>query len=274
MNEPQTAPAIPGAKVLLMGATGTGKTHSLRTLVDAGLTPFIIFTEPHGINVVQSIPCPKLHYAYLPPVTGSFGEKEEEASKITKLPWSVMAGMTSDPNKPRYTGFLKIYATLHKFECARCKETFDDVGTWGNDRAIVLDSYSGINKMAMQMFTGGSIAKSSPQWGAAMNAELELSNKLCSDTKAHYILIAHIERQTDEVYGGTKLVPLALGRKVAPDLPILFSDVIHVTREMKDFNWSTATANADLKANNVAISDKISPSFVPLIDTWRRKGGL
>ncbi len=278
MNNPdpikEPALAIPGAKVLLIGATGTGKTHSLRTLVDAGLTPFIIFTEPHGINVVQDIPCPKLHYVYIPPVTGSFGEKAADMEKLTKLSWSVMSGMTADPNKPRYTGFMNIYAVLHKFKCERCREEFDDVGTWGNDRVIVLDSYSGVNKMAMQMFTGGSIAKSQPQWGAAMNAELELSNKLCTDTKAHYILIAHVERHTDEVYGGTKLVPLALGRKVAPELPILFSDVIHVTREEKDFKWSTATANADLKANNVAISDKIPPTFVPLIDTWRKKGGL
>ena len=185
-----------------------------------------------------------------------------------------MAGMIADPNKPRYTGFLSIYGALHNFKCARCREEFGDVGTWGNDRAIVLDSFSGINNMAMQMFSGGSIAKSQPQWGAAMNAELELSSKLCTDTKAHYILIAHIERHTDEVYGGTKLVPHALGRKVAPELPILFSDVIHVTREEKDFKWSTATTNADLKANNVPISDKIPPSFVPLIATWRKKGGI
>lgn len=34
------------SNIMLVGATGTGKTHCLRTLLDAGITPFIISTEP------------------------------------------------------------------------------------------------------------------------------------------------------------------------------------------------------------------------------------
>lgn len=273
-----TDPAVdstipPGAKVLLLGATGAGKTHSLRTLVDVGITPFIIFTEAHGINIVTDIPCPKLHYAYIPPTSGSWNQIINRAKLATSISWNALKEQIIDPDKSQYTGYLDVVTQLFNFKCQRCGENFGDVSTWSIDRAICVDSFSGINTMAMQMFTGESIAKSQPQWGAAMKAELVLSDKLCFDTRAHYVLIAHVERQMDEVYGGTHIVPMCLGRKVAPDLPKNFSDVIHVLRKEKTFTWSTITPNADLKANNVAWSDKLPPSFVPLIESWRKRAG-
>ena len=36
---PPGASPLPGIKVLLIGGSGSGKTFSLRTLVDAGITP-------------------------------------------------------------------------------------------------------------------------------------------------------------------------------------------------------------------------------------------
>jgi hypothetical protein len=41
-----------------MGASGTGKTHSIRTLVDAGLEVFVLFTEP-GMEVLADVPADK-----------------------------------------------------------------------------------------------------------------------------------------------------------------------------------------------------------------------
>ena len=47
---------LPGFNVLLMGATGAGKTSSIRTLVeDCGLEVFAIFTEP-GMDILADIP--------------------------------------------------------------------------------------------------------------------------------------------------------------------------------------------------------------------------
>jgi DNA replication protein DnaC len=38
--------ALPGVNVLLMGPAGTGKTHSIGTLVDAGVEVFYLGLEP------------------------------------------------------------------------------------------------------------------------------------------------------------------------------------------------------------------------------------
>lgn len=264
---------IPGANTALIGATGTGKTYSLRTLPDAGITPFIIFTEQHGISVVHDIPCPKLHYTFIAPTTGTWEELIKRSEQMTALSWSAMSKMTGDPDKSRYEGFLRVVTALHNYKCDRCGESFGDVSTWGTDRAIVIDSLSGLNTMAMQMVTGESIARSQPQWGAAMNAELKLSDKLCADTMCHYILICHIDRVMDHIEGGTQITLTALGQKNAPEWPKNFSDIIHTIRDGVTWRWSTATPNADLKATNVPVGDKLPPSFGPFIKHWVERGG-
>lgn len=265
---------IPGANVMLMGETGSGKTTVLRTLPDAGVETFIIFTEPHGMAVVADIPCPKLHWTYIPPTSSSWEDLLKRADTMSKMSWSALSKMTEDPDKHKYRGYWKVVDALHNFKCDRCGKEFGDVSNWGTNRAIVIDSFSGINQMAMQLITGESIARSQPQWGAAQVAEITLSNRLCYDTRAHFILITHIERLLDEISGGMTLVPLALGKKVAPELPKNFSDVIHCYRSGLDFRWSTATPNAALKGGNCPLSDKLPASFVPLIEKWKSRGGI
>lgn len=270
MPSPLSAP-----KVLLFGPSGAGKTHSLRTLVDAGLEVFIVMTDSHGRTVLNDVPDPKIHWHFVPPRTGSFETMARKIGVATNASWDFIVKQTNDPDKRNYTGLLEVYETLHNFTCDRCGKEFGDVSTWGTDRAIVLDHYSGINQMAMQVFAGLSVSKSQPQWGAAMNAELTLAHKLCTDTRSMFVLVCHVERQTDQVFGGVHLVPLALGQKVAPDLPREFSDVILARHdEALDFYWSTVAPQADLKTIHLEIKDKLPPSFVPLIDGWKAKGGL
>ena len=277
-----SAPAspIPGLNTFLIGPTGTGKTDALVSLVAAGLELFVIFTEPHGRSVLLSaakrrgVDESKIHWVYVPPQSGTWDDFMQRAKRMTAASWAMLAGSTEDPQKGKFTGFYNLLASLHDFQCERCGKKYGDVSTWGTDRAIALDSLSGINEVTMQMVAGESIAKSQPQWGAAMNAELLLINKLCYSTRAFFVLTAHIERQVNEITGGTYLVPMALGRKLAPDLPRYFNDVILTVRDGEKFLWSTATPNADLKATTLKIGDKIEPSFVPLVNEWQARGGI
>ena len=42
----QINPQFPGFNVLLMGPSGTGKTYSIKSLVETGLETFALFLEP------------------------------------------------------------------------------------------------------------------------------------------------------------------------------------------------------------------------------------
>ena len=89
----------------------------------------------------------------------------------------------------------------------------------------------------------------------------------------HFVLIAHVERETDMVLGGTKLMASTLGRALAPKIPPMFSDVILTTRQGDKWNWDTANVTADLKTRNLAIRGDLPPSFGPIIEKWKARGG-
>lgn len=271
MTSPQKSP-LPGVNELLFGPSGAGKTYSIRTLVDAGITPFCVFTEP-GFEVLGDVPADKLHWHYVAPATQSWTDMLDMATKVNTLSYESLLKL-SDSNRKNYGQFVELLRTLNNFKCDRTGETFGDVSTWGTNRAIVVDSLTGINQMAMAMQVGGKPVRDQKDWGVAQNMIDFLLQKLCTDTRAHFILIAHAERETDQVLGGSKLMVSTLGRALAPKIPRNFSDVILATKEGDKFVWSTANPNADLKNRNLPNRDNMPPSFGPVIENWVKQGGI
>lgn len=261
--------SIPGPKIMLVGGTGTGKTHSIRTLVESGLEVFVLFTEP-GMEVLADIPADKLHWHYLPPASPTWGDMEDSARKINTLSLKTLAGM-EDINKQKYAGFLDMLRTLTNFKCDRTGLEYGSADHWGTDRALVIDSLSGLNILAMNLVTGSKPVKSMSDWGMAMDNLERFITKLTTDVFCPVVLTAHAERETDEVTGGTSIMASTLGKKLAPKIPRFFSDVINVKRDGQKFSWSTVTFGMDLKARNLALADNIDPSFVPIIAKWKQK---
>lgn len=268
-NVPDT---IPGINVMMLGGTGSGKTHAIRTLLDAGLEVFVLFTEP-GMEVLSDTDPERLHWHYIPPASPDFADMIDSAKKINTMNLKMLSEMT-DINKKKYTEFIDMLVALTDFPCDRTGKKYGSVDKWGSNRAFVLDSMSGLAIMAMNMVTGSKPVKSMADWGMSMDNLERFMTKCCVDTKCHFILTAHLERETDEVTGGTTLMASTLGKKLAPKLPRFFSDVIHVKREGTTWSWSTATSNVDLKARNLPIADKIGPSFVPLIENWAKRNAV
>lgn len=260
---------IPGINVMMLGGTGTGKTHSIRTLLDAGLEVFVLFTEP-GMEVLADTDPERLHWHYVAPASPEFSDMVDSAKKINSMNLKMLADMT-DINKRKYTEFIDTLVALSDFPCDRTGKKYGSVDSWNSSRAFVLDSMSGLAIMAMNLVTGSKPVKSMADWGIAIDNLERLVTKLCVDTKCHFVMTAHLERETDEVTGGTTLMASTLGKKLAPKLPRFFSDVIHVKRDGINWSWSTATTNVDLKARNLPIADKITPSFVPLIEHWAKR---
>ena len=267
---------LPGAKTLLLGDTGTGKTHAIRTFLEAGIQPFVVFTEP-GMEIVNDLnmqgePC-KIHWTYIAPAAPDWTAMLDSAKKINSMTLEQLARL-SDVQKKEYQEFINILNALHDYTCDRCGRHFGDVSDWGTDRALIVDSLSGLNVMAMNLVVGSKPVKSMADWGIALDNLERLLTKLTVDTRCFFVLTAHLEREVDEVTGGTQLMASTLGRKLAPRLPRFFSDVIHAKREGDKFTWSTVTTNVALKARNLPLADKQPPSFKPLVDQWVKRGGL
>lgn len=282
---PTISPDLPGINVLLMGPAGTGKTHSIGTAVDAGLNffgpgkhleVFFLALEPgleslkgYWTDAGKPIP-PNLHWHSIKAPDIGFADMIDAAKMINTLSLDSLAKM-QDTKRSRHNQFVSILEALADFPCDRTKQKFGAVNTWGADRALVIDGMAGLGKASMAMVVGGKPVRSQSDWGIAQDQVEKVVRKLCEDCKCHFILLGHVERETDQVLGGVKIMISTLGAKLAPKLPPLFSDIVLTTRQGNKWTWDTANTQADLKTRNLPIAADNPPTFAPLLAKWYRR---
>ncbi len=262
-------PSVPGPKVMLIGPTGSGKTHSIRTLVEAGKEVFVLFTEP-GMEGLSDLPAEKLHWHYIPPAGADWADMLDSAKKINTLSFKALTELP-DMNKKKYSEFIDILTCLSNFKCDRTGEAFGAVDEWGTDKVLVIDSLSGLNIAAMNLVVGSKPVKSMTDWQISMDNLERLITKLTTNLQCTFVLTAHAEKETDEMTGGISIMASTLGRKLAPKLPRFFSDVILCKRQGDKFTWSTAETNVDVKTRNLSLKADLPPSFGPLLANWAKK---
>jgi len=269
-----------GTKTLLVGPPGSGKTTSLVSFIEAGLDLFIIGTDPGFeesiLDVMErkNLPLDRLHYQYIAPASAPWSALLDAAAKVNMMNYEGLSTLKSGIGKEGYRQFIHLLTAMSDFTDHRTGESFGPVDGFREDCVFAVDSLSGINVMAMDMMIGGKPTAHQGEWGVAMNMEEKLILKLTSDLKCFFVLTAHIEKEPDLVTGIPLTMVGALGRKLAPKLPRTFSDVILSVKEGSKFTWSTAAINVDLKSRSLPISDNLLPSFVPIVETWRRRNNM
>jgi hypothetical protein len=203
---------------------------------------------------------------------GAFNQLIEQAERIGAQTQDSLYKM-QDFNRAANNPFLKVLRQLANFQCQRTGVSFGDVSTWGPNRAVVMDGLTGLGSFAMAMVIGTKPLRSQTDWGLAQGVVEKCLKNLCDHCKCHFVLIGHVERETDLVFGGVKITVQTLGKALPPLIPPMFSDVILAVREGTKWSWSTAHAMADLKTRNLSVADGIQPSFKLIIDKWQSRGG-
>ena len=269
---------LPGVNVLLMGPSGTGKTHSIGTLVETGVEVFYLGLEAglesllgYFTDAGKEIPS-NLHWHQLDAPKASFTELLDSARKINTMALDSLAKM-SDPNRSKHNQFLTLLEALNDFPDDRTKGNFGCVDTWTPSRALVIDGMAGLARAAMSLVIGGKPVRNVSDWGIAQDQVEKLVRMWTDNCRCHFILIAHVERETDAVLGGVKIMVSTLGKALAPKLPAMFSDVILTVREGSRFTWDTGSALADVKTRNLPISQSLPPDFGAIIEKWKSRGG-
>lgn len=271
---------LPGFNVLLMGPSGTGKTYSIGTLVDSGIDVFYLALESGMESLVgywkdRGKPIPSnLHWHKIEAPEASFDEMIANARKINILNLESLSKM-SDPDRNKHNQFISILESLNNFVDDRTGEEFGPVNSWDQSRVLVIDGATGLGISAVALVVGGKPVRSQSDWGIAQDQMEKLVRMLCDNCCCHFILLAHIERQIDEVLGGTKIMVSAPGKKLAPKLLPMFSDVILAEREGDKWTWNTASTLADVKTRNLPIKAGLPPDFETITNCWlnRNKQG-
>jgi len=276
MEQALAQSSLPGVNVMLMGPAGSGKTHALATLVESGIEVFYLALEPGlesllGYWTDKGKPVPdNLHWHTLKAPDTSFTDMLDTATKINQFNLEMLAKM-SDPNRSRYNQFMELFKVLNDFPDQRTGKNFGAVNTWDKSRALCIDSLTGLNGAALNLVVGGKPVRSQSDWGIAQQQLESLLRKLTEGCPCHFVLLAHVERETDLVLGGVKLMASTLGKALAPKIPAMFSDVILTVRQGDKWTWDTSSALADLKTRNLPIKSDISPSFAPIISKWEAR---
>jgi hypothetical protein len=284
MSAPGTI-ALPmdwGFKVCLLGPMGSGKTHSLQTLLDPQvkeilgheLEVFAIFTEPSPMNVLRPI-LPKIHWRYLPPATGDWKTLEEIGGKVNTLSNQQLQGLPKS-QAGSYPQFVEVIRQCNNFIDHEGK-SFGDVAKFNITRVLWIDSLTGLNKMAKKLVAGSRPLLTMPDWGVGMEMLQGFIDALTCNLRCHFVMCAHVEYGEDNVTGTPtmKLLISTLGKRLAPVLPTTFSDVVLTSKETgKDgasFHWSTAHPLADLRNTYLPINSNLEASFVPVLRNWKTK---
>jgi AAA domain len=265
-----TQSPIPGPKVILLGDSGTGKTHALRTLLDAGITPFIIFTEP-GMEVLGDI-LDKCKWRYVGAKSPSWSGLGAIMKSINQLDYDGLTKLR-DSNKAQYTGLLDVVEQCNNF-VTHDGEEFGDVMEFKTDCCLVIDSFTGMGDMARQLIVGNKPLMAPGEYQVAQNSLKFIYEKIVKECRCPVVMTAHLARETDEITGGTTLMVKTIGKALAPEVPIYWSDVIQTLRQGDKFTWSTFGTNITAKGRNVPFKAGMIPSFVPLFAGWKKRGGV
>lgn len=277
-NESSEPSLLAGVNVLLEGETGTGKTHSIGTLVDTGVNVHFLGLESGMESLIgyytdrgKPIP-PNLKWHLLRSKGGGFKTLAEGAKTIGELTQEALYKI-QDFTRAQNNRFLEILETLGNFVDQRTGVQCGAVDEWGPDRAIVIDGLTGLGSFAMSMVIGKKPLKSQTDWGVAQGQVERTLRMLCDQCKCHFILLAHVEREVDMVMGGVKVTVSTLGKALPPLIPPMFSDVILSERNGVKWTWSTANGLCALKTRNLAVADNIPPDFAAIINKWKSRGG-
>lgn len=270
--------SISAPKVLLMGPPGTGKTWSIVTLLQAGIEVFVLITEPGGeeslLNAVQKVNpslISKLHWNYVPPVTTGWAGLTEALKVVGSSNFQQISDMKSGVAKSADGNIMKLFRQLQNFEDQRTGQAFGDVTSWDGSRALVLDSLSGLNNLALQHTVGLKPTMNPGEWNVAMNLELMLIEKLTADLKCFFVVCAHVDRNVNEVTGGMVVTPAAIGAKLGPKIGRFFSEIVLTKRLGAKFVWSTEELNTDVKNRSLPIGKELDPSFGQLVTAFNNR---
>jgi hypothetical protein len=271
---------LPGVKVLLEGPTGTGKTYALASLVEwcakNEIEVFALFLE-QGLETLigywadKGQPVPdNLHWhnRYTKPV--SLAALQEAAKNVGKLTYDSITKL-HDATRAQNNAFEQIISVCADFPDDRTGKKFGAVDSWGPNKVFICDGLSELSNAAMKMVIGSKPTASPGEYGVAQNNLMNFLRLCTTGCKCHFVLLAHVSREKDEITGGIKLMTRAVGAAISGDIPPLFSEVIYTVREGSSWFWDTANANVDLKSRYLPIQSKITPSFAQILDKWRAR---
>ncbi len=281
---------LTGPKILLQGDAGTGKTYAIGTIVDwaAAQTPprevFCLFTE-NGLETL-------LGYWIDPPVDANGKPIRPVRPVPANLRWHVLKGLTigldgqmaavknagllnyqalaagTDPSRGANNPAQKLLEAFANFPDDRTGTKHGNIGQWGADKILCVDSLSEVAQAYSKMIVGNKAVMAQNEYMVAQNNCMNLIRYWTQGAAFTFVLTAHLQRQVNEITGSIQLMTKAIGKAMSDDIPQNFSEVIFCYREGTQFFWDTAPVGVASKTRYLPLKAKITPDLGFIMDKW------
>lgn len=279
-------------KVLVQGDSGTGKTYSIGKLVDwaAAQTPpiqvSVLFTEngletllgywrtPPGGAAPREIPA-NLSWHEVASATLDLGALTSAIKLVGDLSYESLTKVV-DGDRGRRNPAHKILESLADFPDDRTGRKLGNIGKWGSDRILCIDSLTELADAYIKTNIGTKPVMAQNEYQVAQINLLNFIRYLCGPSqKFGLVMTAHIQKQVNEVTGAVNLMTKAIGRAISDDIPKHFSDVLYCYAEGANWYWDTAASNVVRKTRYLPINNKIAQDLSRIWSEWaKRKEGL
>jgi hypothetical protein len=259
-----------GTKTLLFGDIGTGKTRAIETLLAAGLKPLCIFTE-QGYGVLGEALKEKVSWVYVKPIKGSL---EDFRKQVEAIGTKDQAELGRERDKDRFVNspLDLIGKTMEKFVDQNGRD-WGNIDDWGTGICFVVDSMTGLTDAIWQNTSGRRALLDKPDYMIAQTQLKNLLAILCG-LRCHVLVIAHAEKEIDPLNGGMRITPALPGKALAGVIGRSFDEVILAQRAGNKFDWTNVADGALSKKRYLSYAANQSPAFGPLIEAWKKAGGL
>jgi len=270
---------------LLAGPSGSGKTAALVTQLAMGLEVFVIVTEPDGVASLLDrcfdlkLPIDKLHWTTCLPASAGFDGLEAMITSISTMDQKQLADQRDMGKKDFRAPAMRFLNALKDFPCERTGRLYGSFTTWDDTRSLNIDSLTGWSHIAWGCTVGFKPTANPGEWGIAQSFISQMLLKINTDRRCYFNLIAHVEKEMDEMSGIKRVMVSTIGAKLAPKVPTFFSEVILCKRQIASnsqavFTWSTIDSTADLKNRALPIGATLAPDFKPIVEAYQRRKAM
>ena len=263
--------------VIIMGEVGSGKTDALLSCIAQGKELFVLVTEPTGVEVLldgmrrRKLPLEKLHWKLVRPARASMASLIASAKLSNTKSAGDLQSLDVGLDRSSYKQFMELLTSIADFRCDRTGESYGDVTEWDDSRVFAIDSLSGLSQMAIKHVSGNRGTITQPEYGIIQTAIYDLLTTL-TGLSCFFVLTAHVEFEKDELSGKLLKSVSTVGKKLAPKVPLFFSEVVRQRREgTKKFTWSTDDADTTLKCRALPYGADLPADLAPIIRAYEAR---
>lgn len=264
-------------KALIYGEAGTGKTCSLRTLLNCGQKVRFLAAENNAIEGIKTAlhmweketkkPYPSAEdFALMIPSRPkrTINDLVKTQEKFIKVPLET-AMKSVDPDRNKFTRYLEVLRATVNFKDTASGTDFGCIDDWDDSVTLAIDGLTIICEAISQATVGGKLTISQPEWGAMQKTLVEFMRQLTEDLNCNLVVLAHPVKETDAILGTQRIYPANLGQALNNSLPSFFTEVIYSFRSGKEFLWSTNHKQAVTRQTTLPLEEKMPQDFSQLL---------